>query len=110
MIDMELVADAAREPAGSGVDPGLGCSEAGKHRLGLRCRVMREPSPIRGKRKTHALWSAESDAYLCDKHALSGLDVTLLIETNRTGAVALRALSGGRAGEPRRVAIKQSAK
>ena len=37
-----------------------------KHRLGLRCRVMHEPSPIARKTKTHALWSAESDAYLCD--------------------------------------------
>ena len=68
---------------------------------------MREPSPIAGKRKTHALWSAESDAYLCDEHALSGLDVTLLVEANKTGAVALRALSSGRAGKPRRVTIKQ---
>jgi hypothetical protein len=83
-----------------------GCESEGKHRLGLRCRVMREPSPIPGKTKTHALWSAESDAYLCDRHALSGLDVTLLIESNQSGTVALRALSGGRAGAPRRVPIR----
>jgi hypothetical protein len=73
------------------------CDRPGKHRLGLRCRVMREPSPVPGKAKTHALWLAESDAYLCDAHALGGLDVTLLIEANATGAVCLRALSGGAA-------------
>lgn len=83
------------------------CQHEGKHRLGLRCRVMREPSPIAGKTKTHALWSVESDGYLCDDHALSGLDVTLLIEPNRSGAVSLRALSGGRGGEPRRISIRK---
>ena len=83
------------------------CRRPGKHRLGLRCRVMREPSPIIGKRKTHALWSVESDAYLCDEHALGGLDVTLLVEPSGTRAVALRALSGDRVVQPRRVPIQQ---
>jgi hypothetical protein len=83
-----------------------GCVAPGKHRLGLRCRVMREPSPVEGKGKTDALWSVESDAYLCDEHALSGIDVTLLIEPNRSKTVSLRALSDGRAGKPRRLPIK----
>jgi hypothetical protein len=67
---------------------------------------MREPSPVVGKAKTHALWSVESDAYLCDEHALGGIDVTLLIEPNRTRSVSLRALSDGKAGQPRRLPIR----
>jgi hypothetical protein len=30
------------------------------------------------------LWSVESDAYLCDGHALDGLDVTRMLEANRS--------------------------
>jgi len=84
-----------------------GCSKAGKHRLGLRCRVMHEPSPLPGKKKTDALWSIESDAYLCDSHSLAGVDVTMIVAVNDTGTVSLRALADGRAGEPRRRPIQQ---
>ena len=80
------------------------CGGVGKHRLGIRCRVMEEPSPIRGKGKTDALWSVESDAYLCDRHALAGLDVTLMLEANTSGAASVRVLPG--ASSPRKVRIK----
>lgn len=83
-----------------------GCSASGKHRLGVRCRVMQEPSPIPGKDKTDALWSAESAAYLCDTHALSGIDVTLVIHENDSGYACVRTVSGPRSFEPRRVKIK----
>jgi hypothetical protein len=86
-----------------------GCESTGKHRLGLRCRVMHGASPISGKGKTDALWSAESTAYLCDVHALSGLDVTLLISKNESGYACIRTVSGPRSFEPRRVKIKQEA-
>jgi len=36
---------------------------------------MEEPSPVPGKGKTDALWSVESDAYLCDTHARSAAPV-----------------------------------
>ena len=83
-----------------------GCPQTGKHRLGLRCRVMSEPSPVPGKDKTDALWSVESDAYLCDTHALEGLDVTLLIEPNRSGFASVQVLSNGSNAGPRKVRIK----
>jgi hypothetical protein len=67
---------------------------------------MEEPSPIPGKGKTDALWSVESDAYLCDSHALSGLDVTLMLEANRSGVASVRVLPRGAAS--RKVTIKRS--
>lgn len=82
------------------------CAEAGKHRLGIRCRVMNEPSPVPGKRKTHALWSVESDAYLCDGHALAGIDITLLLETNRSRSASVRVLGAGTKAQPRKVEIR----
>jgi hypothetical protein len=81
------------------------CARAGKHRLGIRCRVMEEPSPIPGKGKTDALWSVESDAYLCDGHALSGIDITLLLEPTTSKSVSVRVV-GPAGAQPRRVPIK----
>jgi hypothetical protein len=81
------------------------CPKPGKHRLGVRCRVMREPSPVPGKGKTDALWSVESDAYLCDRHAISGIDVTLLLEPTTTKSVAVRVV-GPAGAQARRVPIK----
>jgi hypothetical protein len=49
---------------------------------------MTEPSPVPGKGKTHALWSVDSEAFLCDAHALSGLDATLMIEPNDSGVAS----------------------
>lgn len=81
------------------------CAVAGKHRLGIRCRVMVEPSPIAGKGKTDALWSVESDAYLCDAHALGGIDVTLLLEPTTTKTASVRVV-GPTGAKARRVPIK----
>jgi hypothetical protein len=55
-----------------------GCSEPGKHKLGVRCRVWYEPSPVLGKVKTSALWAPDSNAFLCDQHALGGAHITLI--------------------------------
>lgn len=82
------------------------CPDTGKHRLGVRCRIMSEPSPVAGKGKTDALWSVESDAYLCDVHALAGIDITLLLETNRSKSASVRVLGAGAKAKPRKVAIK----
>ncbi len=84
------------------------CPATGKHRLGIRCRIMSEPSPVPGKGKTDALWSVESDAYLCDVHALAGIDVTLLIEANRSHVASVRVLGAGAKAKPRKVTIKAS--
>lgn len=83
-----------------------GCPKTGKHRLGIRCRIMSEPSPVPGKGKTDALWSVESDAYLCDVHALAGIDVTLLLEANKSKSASVRVLGAGPKAKPRKVLIK----
>ena len=62
-----------------------GCASTGKHKLGVRCRVWQEPSPVPGKSKTSALWAPDSDAFLCDRHALGGAHITLIYEPNDTG-------------------------
>ena len=71
-----------------------GCRKPGKHRLGVRCRVWQEPSPVNGKRRTDALWAPDADAFLCDDHALGGMDMTLLIEPNSSGANSIRVIGG----------------
>jgi hypothetical protein len=85
------------------------CARSGKHRLGVRCRVAAEPSPVKGKVKTHALWSVESDAYLCDSHAMNGVDVTLLLEPTNARSVSIRVV-GAPDSQARRVPIKQDAR
>jgi hypothetical protein len=66
---------------------------------------MEEPSPVAGKGKTDALWSIETNAYLCGQHALSGLDVTLMLEANESATASVRVLPRG--SSSRRVPIKQ---
>jgi hypothetical protein len=70
-----------------------GCESPGKHRLGVRCRVWHEPSPIAGKTKTSALWAPDSDAFLCDLHALGGAHITLIFEPNDSGETALKVIA-----------------
>jgi hypothetical protein len=69
---------------------------------------MTEPSPVPGKGKTDALWSAESNAYLCDTHALAGIDITLVLDPNDSGAAMVRVLGAGSKVKPRKVPIKAS--
>jgi hypothetical protein len=47
-----------------------------------------------------------TEAYLCDTHALNGVDVTLMLEANRSGMASVRVLPRG--SSSRRVAIKRS--
>jgi hypothetical protein len=70
-----------------------GCESPGKHRLGVRCRVWHEPSPIPGKTKTSALWAPDSDAFLCDLHALGGAHITLIFEPTDSGETALKVIA-----------------
>lgn len=71
-----------------------GCRSPGKHGLGVRCRVWQEPSPVAGKQRTDALWAPDTDGYLCDDHALGGVDMTLLVEPNGSGRNAIRVIGG----------------
>lgn len=82
-----------------------GCNEAGKHKLGVRCRVWHEPSPIPGKSKTSALWAPDSDAFLCDQHALGGAHITLIFEPNDSGETAVKVIAAPH-GDDRRTPIR----
>jgi hypothetical protein len=78
-----------------------GCESPGKHRLGVRCRVWHEPSPIAGKTKTSALWAPDSDAFLCDQHALGGAHITLIFEPNDSGETAVKVIAAPYADDRR---------
>jgi hypothetical protein len=78
-----------------------GCESPGKHRLGVRCRVWQEPSPIAGKSKTSALWAPDSDAFLCDQHALGGAHITLIFEPNDSGETAIKVIAAPYADDRR---------
>ena len=54
------------------------------------------------------LWSVESDAYLCDTHAMSGIDVTLLLEPTSAKSVSVRVV-GAPGAQARRVPIRTEA-
>jgi hypothetical protein len=82
-----------------------GCPKPGKHKLGVRCRVWHEPSPIPGKSKTAALWAPDSDAFLCDEHALGGAYITLIYEPNKSGETAVKVIAAPYA-EDRRTPIR----
>ena len=71
-----------------------GCKQLGKHRLGVRCRVWQEPSPVEGKHRTDALWAPDTDGFLCDAHAMGGMAMTLLIEPNEGGSNSIRVIAG----------------
>jgi hypothetical protein len=84
-----------------------GCSREGRNRLGIRCRVAHDgPSPVPGKGKTDALWAPDADAYLCDEHALSGANVTILFEPDDSREITVKVIGAMTASE-RTIEIKQ---
>lgn len=71
-----------------------GCSRSGLNQLGLRCRVAHDgATPFPNKRRTDAIYSIETDAYLCDVHALSGGTFLLTFEPDHSEAVKVEVLS-----------------
>ena len=85
-----------------------GCSEIGRNQLGVRCRVAHSgASPFPEKRRTHALFSVESDAFLCDAHALNGISLALSVSPNRSQDVGLAVVCGTSMTDVRSIDIKQ---
>jgi hypothetical protein len=62
--------------------------------IAVRCRVWQEPSPVDGKHRTDDPWAPDTDAFLCDEHAMGGMDMTLLIEPNAKGRNSIRVIGG----------------
>lgn len=85
-----------------------GCNEAGRNRIGVRCRIAHSDTPpIPEKKRTDALFSVESDAYLCDRHALAGVAMTLTVAPNRTEEASLAVVCGRSISDIHSTPIKQ---
>ncbi len=83
------------------------CPHPGRNQLGLRRRVAHDgASPFPTKRRTDAIYSIETEAYLCDKHALSGGTFALIFEPDDSQEVKVEVLAD-RAVEARSKHIKQ---
>jgi hypothetical protein len=88
-----------------------GCSRPGLNQLGVRCRFAyagRSPS-FPDKRRTDAIFSVESSAYLCDSHATLGGRVELTFTPDRSRTVTVVAQSGGNVVVARTKEIAQPA-
>ena len=55
------------------------CDQPAPNQLSLRCRVKVDNGK---KKKTNALWAPDLNAWLCDEHALGGVDVSIQIVEN----------------------------
>src|SRR5437016_2640141 len=76
------------------------CPREGHNQIGLRVRVAHEgASPFPKKRRTDAMFSIESNAYLCDEHTLSGGTFLVMFEPDYTQDVKIDVL-GDREVEP----------
>jgi hypothetical protein len=55
------------------------CDQPAYNQLGLRCRVKSEYGL---KKKSHAVWAPDLNGWLCDTHALGGINATLYVTSN----------------------------
>jgi hypothetical protein len=63
-----------------------GCTKEGIYRIGIR---LRRPHPKPGKKSSGtAIWSPETGARLCDKHATQGMKVIMLMVPTNTGTIS----------------------
>jgi hypothetical protein len=84
------------------------CSAPGRNQLGVRCRIAHSgASPFPDKRRTDAIFSVESDAFLCDAHALNGAQMHLVFQATRSANASLRASCGSNEIEGRTKPIRQ---
>ena len=84
-----------------------GCPLEGRNQIGLRCRVAHDgASPFPSKKRTDAIYSIETDAFLCDGHALGGGTFLIAFEPGSAEDVTVEVLSKQTA-EARTKHIKQ---
>jgi hypothetical protein len=75
-----------------------GCGRDGRNNLGIR---LRRPD-------TSALWAPNTEAFVCDRHAVSGARITIFYEGNDTAEVEIR-VHGASAAVSRVTPIRQEA-
>lgn len=84
------------------------CVAPGRNQIGVRCRIAHSgESPFPGKARTYAIFSVESDAFLCDNHALGGVALALAVSPSTSGLASLAVVCGTSMTEVRTVEIKQ---
>ncbi len=87
------------------------CPFPGRNQLGVRCRVAHSgASPFPEKRRTDAIFSVESAAFLCDRHAILGGQMLLMFEPDGSHNATLVASSGENTAEERSKEIRQPLK
>jgi hypothetical protein len=85
-----------------------GCSAEGRNQIGIRCRVAHSgESPFPNKSRTYSMFSVESDAFLCDDHALGGMAMALALTPNATEEASLAVVCESVMTDVRTVEIKQ---
>ena len=77
----------------------VGCKETARNKLAIRCR---KPSTLN-------VWSPDSKAYLCKKHAEGGIELVVAVEPNNSGDVTVTYMSGGQEVSRRTTPIQRSA-
>jgi hypothetical protein len=86
----------------------LNCSGEGRNQIGIRCRIAHSgDTPFPNKRRTDAIFSVESDAFLCDEHALNGVSLALAVAPNRSHEASLSVVCGRAMSGVRSTAITQ---
>ncbi len=75
-----------------------GCNNVADHNLGVR---LRRPD-------TSAIWAPNTEAYLCDEHAESGLRIQVIIEPTQTGNIETEVSSPPGLVASRTTSIKNS--
>jgi hypothetical protein len=84
------------------------CAEDGRNQIGIRCRIAHSgQSPFPSKSRTHAIFSIESGAFLCDQHALSGMSLALALSPNASEEASLAVVCGREMSDLRSVEIMQ---
>ena len=73
-----------------------GCSDHAEHHLGVR---LRRPD-------TTAIWAPNTNVFLCDDHAISGLRIQVLLIPTGTGRIQTDVLATEDQGTTRRTSIR----
>src|SRR5690242_18856584 len=85
-----------------------GCLGGGRNQIGVRCRVAHSgATPFADKGRTYSMFSIESDAYLCDTHALQGVSLALAVTPDRSQEASLAVVCGAEMTSLRSTAIAQ---
>jgi hypothetical protein len=88
-----------------------GCPGEGRNQIGVRCRVAHSgETPFPKKGRTDSMFSVESDAFLCDAHALGGVNLTMALAPTISQEATVSVVCGTEMTSLRATPIKQPAR